>query len=99
MSKPKVYIIINIEDDLEAQIRTTCDAEYIDYGMPREEFLAAIHDAEGILLSPRVRADKAFFDAAPRAIPIKGNPLNRLTKNRYLTIGLAHMQPRHRLIV
>jgi len=66
MSKPKVYIIINIEDDLEAQIRAACDAEYIDYGMPRDEFLAAIHDAEGILLSPRVRADKAFFDAAPK---------------------------------
>ncbi len=66
MSKPKVYIIINIEDDLEAQIRAACDAEYIDYAMPRDEFLAAIHDAEGILLSPRVRADKAFFDAAPK---------------------------------
>lgn len=66
MSKPKVYIIINIEEDLEAQIRAACDAEYIDYGMPREQFLAAIHDAEGILLSPRVRADKAFFDAAPK---------------------------------
>jgi len=66
MSKPKVYIIINIEDDLEAQLRAACDAEYIDYGMPRDQFLAAIHDAEGILLSPRVRADKAFFDAAPK---------------------------------
>jgi glyoxylate reductase len=66
MSKPKVYIIINIEDDLEAQIRAACNAEYIDYGVPRDEFLAAIHDAEGILLSPGVRADKAFFDAAPK---------------------------------
>src|SRR5215212_4230686 len=65
-TKPKVYVIVAIEDDLKAQISAACDVHYLDLALSREELLATIHDAEGILLTPRVRADAAFFDAAPK---------------------------------
>jgi glyoxylate reductase len=64
-TKPKVYVIVAIEDDLKAQINAACDVRYLDPATGRDEFHAIIHDAEGILLTPRVRADAAFFDAAP----------------------------------
>jgi glyoxylate reductase len=65
-TKPKVYVIVSIEDDLEQQIRAVCDMEKIDVLASRETMLKTIHDAEGILLTPRVRADAEFFDAAPK---------------------------------
>ena len=65
-TKPKVYIVVPIEDDLKEKIRAVCDVTEIDIMTPREELHAAIHDAEGILLTPRVRADAAFFDAVPK---------------------------------
>ncbi|MEM7132362.1 MAG: D-glycerate dehydrogenase [Chloroflexota bacterium] len=64
-TKPKVYIIVHIEDDLKEKIRASCDVAEIDATTSREELHATIHDAEGILLTPRVRADATFFDAAP----------------------------------
>lgn len=64
-TKPKVYVIVPIEEDLEAQIRAVCDVETIEMMTPREAMLKRIHDADGILLTPRVRADGEFFDAAP----------------------------------
>lgn len=65
-AKPKVYAIVAIEEDLEEKIRAVCDLEKIDMATPREEMLRTIHDADGILLTPRVRADGEFFDAAPK---------------------------------
>ncbi len=65
-TKPKVYIIVAIEDDLKAQISTACDIHDLDLALSRAELHAAIHDADGILLTPRVRVDAAFFDAAPK---------------------------------
>lgn len=65
-AKPKVYLIVPIEEDLESRIRAVCDVEKIDILSARESWLHRIHDADGILLTPRVRADAAFFDAAPR---------------------------------
>jgi len=65
-TKPKVYVIVAIEDDLKAQISAACDLYDLDLALSREELHAAIHDADGILLTPRVRVDAAFFDAAPK---------------------------------
>lgn len=65
-TKPKVYVIVPIEEDLENRIRAACDVEKIDIMAPRELMLNTIRDAEGILLTPRVRADPEFFDAAPK---------------------------------
>ncbi len=64
-TKPKVYLIVAIEEDLENRIRAVCDVEKIDTLASRETMLNTIHDAEGILLTPRVRADAEFFAAAP----------------------------------
>jgi glyoxylate reductase len=64
-TKPKVYLIVSIEGDLENQMRAVCDVEKIDIMASRETMLKTIHDADGILLTPRVRADSEFFDAAP----------------------------------
>ena len=64
-TKPKVYVIVAIEEDLRNQIRAVCDMEEIDMTTSRAEMLQKIHDADGILLTPRVRADAEFFDAAP----------------------------------
>ena len=64
--KPKVYIVVPIEDDLEAQIRAACDVQHIDIETPQAELLKLIGDAEGMLLTPRVTADAEFFDAAPQ---------------------------------
>jgi glyoxylate reductase len=57
---------VALEDDLLAQIRAVCDIHHIDPRAPRAELLEAVRDAEGILLTPRVRADVEFFDAAPK---------------------------------
>ena len=65
-ARPRVNIIVQIEDDLEAKIRAVADVTHIDYTTPRAELLAAMGDVEGVLLTPRIRADAAFFDAAPK---------------------------------
>lgn len=65
-AKPKVYVIVTLEEDLLDRLRAVCDVETIDMFSPRETWLNQIKDADGILLTPRVRADAAFFDAAPK---------------------------------
>jgi glyoxylate reductase len=65
-TKPKVYVIVAIEKELEDQLREACDVETIPMTDARESMLKTIHDADGILLTPRVRADAEFFDAAPK---------------------------------
>ena len=64
--KPKVCIIVSIEEDLQAQIRAVCDVTQIDPRASRAEILEAVKEAEGILLTPRVKADAEFFEAAPK---------------------------------
>ena len=66
MSKPKVCIVVRIEDDLIAQIQAACDIINLDLNASRAELLAALQEADGILLSPRIRADTEFFEAAPK---------------------------------
>ena len=66
MNRPKVCIVVNIEDYLEAQIREACDVIDLDRTAPRAELLEAMPEVEGILLSPRIRADAEFFDASPK---------------------------------
>lgn len=65
-TRPKVYVIVPLEEDLENRIRAVCDVERLDWAAPREGMLNTIRDADGILLTPRVRADAEFFDAAPK---------------------------------
>ena len=63
-TKPKVLIHVPIEDDLTAQIRAVADVEELNILSPREALLEAVKDIDGILLTPRVRADAEFFEAA-----------------------------------
>ncbi|MEZ4867162.1 MAG: D-glycerate dehydrogenase [Caldilineaceae bacterium] len=65
-AKPKVNVIVALEEDLMAQLEAACDVRYLDGGVSRAELLTAMQDAEGILLNPRVRADAEFFDASPK---------------------------------
>ncbi len=63
--KPKINVIVHLEDDLMAQLNAACEVRLIDFAAPRADLLAAMHDAEGVLCTPRVRGDAEFFDAAP----------------------------------
>ncbi|MCZ6631972.1 MAG: D-glycerate dehydrogenase [bacterium] len=64
--KPKVCIALTLEDDLKAQISAVCDVRVADVRAPQTELVEAIYDVEGILGTPRIRADSKFFDAAPK---------------------------------
>ncbi len=64
--KPNVCISTSIEDDLLAQIGAVCETQVVEKGAPRRDLLAALSDVEGILLTPPIRVDAEFFDAAPK---------------------------------
>ena len=64
-TKPKVLIHVPIENDLIEKIRAVAEIDELIITAPRAELLAAVKDVDGILLTPRVRADTEFFDAAP----------------------------------
>lgn len=65
-TKPKVCIHVPIEDDLTAQIAAVAEVHQLDISSPRSELLNLVKDVDGILLTPRVRADAEFFEAAPK---------------------------------
>lgn len=64
-AKPKATIVVHIEDDLQDKIRAVADVTEVNILTPREEMLPLLRNSEGILLTPRVRADAEFFDAIP----------------------------------
>lgn len=64
--KPVVCVLVPLEDDLLAQIQAKCEVRVLPYTTPRPELLTALGDVEGVLVSPRIPADAAFFDAAPK---------------------------------
>jgi glyoxylate reductase len=61
-----VFTLVPVEDDLAARIREICDFHELETDLSRTALLDAVQDADGILLTPSVRADAEFFDAAPR---------------------------------
>ena len=64
--KSKVCIIVSIEEDLQAQIRDACEVTQVDPRASRAEILEAVKEAEGVLLTPRVKVDAEFLAAAPK---------------------------------
>ncbi len=62
----KACVLVPIEDDLKAQIEAQCQVQYLDHTTPRDKLLAAISEIEGALVSPRIRADEALFEATPQ---------------------------------
>ncbi|MBB17068.1 D-glycerate dehydrogenase [Candidatus Poribacteria bacterium] len=65
-NKPKVLTHVPIEDDLMESICEVAEVDQLIITAPRSELLVALKDVDGILLTPRVRADTEFFDAAPK---------------------------------
>ena len=63
--KPKINVLVPLEDDLMAKLTAACEVRLVDITAPRADLLAAMRDVEGVLVNPRVRADAEFFDAAP----------------------------------
>lgn len=63
---PTVCIFPDFEPDLVAAIEESCRVRFVDMASPRVHQLAAIHDAQGVLLNPLTPADREFFEAAPR---------------------------------
>ena len=73
MSAPaRATIILTLERDLDAQIDAACEVTRVSPGTSRDEMLAALADAEGVLLSNMVRVDAAFLDAGPRLRVVSG---------------------------
>ncbi len=64
--KPKVLVLVPLEDDLLDRICQTCEVDVLESSTPRPDLLAALHNINGVLVSPRVPADAAFFEAAPK---------------------------------
>ncbi len=69
---PKATIVLSLERDLDAQIDAGCEVTRVPPGTPRDEMLAALAEAEGVLLSNMVRVDAAFFDAGPNLRVVSG---------------------------
>ena len=63
---PTVCIFPDFEPDLVAAIEESCRVRFVDMASPRIHQLAALHDAQGVLLNPLTPADREFFEAAPR---------------------------------
>lgn len=61
--KPKVVVAIAIEDDLKEKISAVCDMHTVS---SHDELLATVADAEGVLGSPRNKADVAYFELAKK---------------------------------
>lgn len=68
MSKPKVYVTRMIPEKGLALLRQRCQVEVNpeDRALPREELLARVGEAHGVLGLMADRVDAGFFDAAPR---------------------------------
>ena len=64
--KPKVISTVTLDDDLWRKLTDTCDARFVDRGLPRAELLAELRDCTGAIGTTLDTVDKEFFDAAPK---------------------------------
>ena len=72
MSAPVAVLLLSLERDLDVQIDSRCDLRRVPPGTKRAEVLAALAEAEGVLLSNMVVVDDEFLDAAPRLRVVSG---------------------------
>jgi len=63
--RPVVAVLVPLEDDLLDRMRPTCEVRVIDTKTPRDELLNQLGDVNGVVVSPRIPGDRAFFEAAP----------------------------------
>lgn len=66
VARPTVCIFPAFESDLVSAIKESCRVRFVDMASPRGHQLAALGDAQGVLLNPLTPADREFFEAAPR---------------------------------
>jgi glyoxylate reductase len=71
MDRPRACVLLPLEPELEAQLSSACDVIRPD-GWSREALLAAVADAEGLLLPNALRVDAELLDAAPRLRIVSG---------------------------
>ncbi len=70
-ARPRVCIAIPLEDDLAKQIERVCETRGVA-AKSRAELLRALADADGVLLSNRVRVDAELLGAAPGLRVVSG---------------------------
>ncbi len=70
--RPKACIHLPLAEDLKERVEAVCEARHLAWRAPREELLAALADAEGLLLSNQVAVDGSVYDAAPRLRVVSG---------------------------
>ena len=66
VARPTVCIFGALEADLVSAIEESCRVWFVDMASPHGHQLAALGDAQGVLLNPLTPADREFFEAAPR---------------------------------
>ena len=75
MSRPRVYLPTPLHQSARAILETTCDVTA--YGgegrISREELIAALQDADGVLTSNQIPIDNGILDACPRLRVISNN--------------------------
>lgn len=62
---PRICLAVPLDPHLEERIDAACDVVRVPWGAPREELLAAVSDAEGLLLSNQQPVDAEVLAAAP----------------------------------
>jgi len=62
---PTIFHAVPIEPEFEEKLRAAGDLHRLDMRAPRDEQLAAVAEADGIICSPALEIDAAFLDAAP----------------------------------
>ncbi len=72
MSAPVAVVLLSLERDLDVQIDSRCELRRVAPGARRPEVLAALAEAEGVLLSNMVVVDEEFLEAAPRLRVVSG---------------------------
>ena len=72
MARPKACVHLPLAKDLSARVDAVCEARHVAWRAPREELLAALADAEGLLISNQVPVDGSIYDAAPLLRVVSG---------------------------
>jgi lactate dehydrogenase-like 2-hydroxyacid dehydrogenase len=69
---PRACIALRLDDHLNEKINAVCKVSRLSTRSSREELLAKLGDAEGVLLSNMVRVDAELFEAAPALRVVAG---------------------------
>ena len=70
--KPLACVCLPLEPELEARVEAACRLKRVSWAAPRDALIEAVRDADGLLLSNRMRADEELFAAAPKLRVLAG---------------------------